>query len=326
MHSSKNEKDLHRKFCQDFPNGRTVMLSTLLESSTGAAGNDLVAATSPLKNQEWNALLRTLGGAIVSGFRDRVRRYDDELRRLDAKRAEQAAIDFLPEAFNLSYFFLVKESLAFTYEQMQLHEEALLQYEELEAFVPELTVGPTASAGANARSLGLPPATSPLPKSGLPRSGGDCSVDDLAAAGDVLGFRRQIRSSTDMSAIAHLLVQYLYARGCHLLFLLRRPVDVVRRSHTFVRAMHALRVKGAGRAARGTGDRDSKSSSSSVVDVRMGGGEGCLRRLRPGPFVLAGTSSAPATHTSTSKVQLRLQCPTPPPRGTAFRMGAQWTG
>eukprot|EP00542_Grammatophora_oceanica_P003485 CAMPEP_0194063802 /NCGR_PEP_ID=MMETSP0009_2-20130614/81303_1 /TAXON_ID=210454 /ORGANISM="Grammatophora oceanica, Strain CCMP 410" /LENGTH=114 /DNA_ID=CAMNT_0038716065 /DNA_START=33 /DNA_END=373 /DNA_ORIENTATION=- len=38
--------------------------------------------------------------------------------------------------FDLSHFFLVKESLAFTFEQMQLPEEALLQYEELRAFLP----------------------------------------------------------------------------------------------------------------------------------------------------------------------------------------------
>ena len=45
-----------------------------------------VSTISPLKNQEWKAFLHNLGGAIVDGFGDRVRRYDEELRRLDSKR------------------------------------------------------------------------------------------------------------------------------------------------------------------------------------------------------------------------------------------------
>jgi len=107
-----------------------------------------VASTSPLKNQEWNGFLRMLGAAVVNGFRDRCRRYDAELRRLDAARANgnQVTKGLLGRnndnvnnkaKFDLGHFFLVKESLAFTFEQMQLPAEALLQYEELRAFLPQ---------------------------------------------------------------------------------------------------------------------------------------------------------------------------------------------
>ena len=127
-HSSKETKELYHKFAKDFPNGRTVILGTLLDASL----------SSPLKNQEWKAFLHNLGGAIVDGFQDRVRRYDEELRRLDSRRSAfvrklsgEGISQRPPSAwkdegsnFDLSHFFLVKESLAFTYEQMQLSEEA----------------------------------------------------------------------------------------------------------------------------------------------------------------------------------------------------------
>jgi hypothetical protein len=44
---------------------------------------------SSLKNQEWKAFLHNLGGAVVDGFQDRVRRYDEELIR-DGRRSYES--------------------------------------------------------------------------------------------------------------------------------------------------------------------------------------------------------------------------------------------
>ncbi len=102
--------------------------------------------------------MHSLGAAVADVLHNRVPRYDEELRRLDSGRAVfvrklSKSVSSGPHEtatthegggapnggadFDLSHFFLVKESLAFTYEQMRLFKEAKLHYEELSEFLPE---------------------------------------------------------------------------------------------------------------------------------------------------------------------------------------------
>lgn len=222
-HSSKEVKELYQKFLKDFPNGRTVILGTLLEDTCG------VTSMSPLKNQEWKAFLHNLGSAIVDGFQDRVRRYDEELRRLDSERAAfvrklsgdgTSAPSKTNTAsgvnkgdgsnFDLSHFFLVKESLAFTYEQMQLFEEAKLQYEELSAFLPEdawrhLAQRQRYQLEDNVEARG--------------REVNNASPLDLAVGGNSSGFRQYIKASgKDLRGVSEYVPHYMFAREVRLLF------------------------------------------------------------------------------------------------------------
>ncbi|KAL7432472.1 hypothetical protein ACHAXH_001767 [Discostella pseudostelligera] len=222
-HSSKEVKELYQKFLKDFPNGRTVILGTLLEDTCG------VTSMSPLKNQEWKAFLHNLGSAIVDGFQDRVRRYDEELRRLDSERAAfvrklsgdgtSAPSKYNTASggnkddgsnFDLSHFFLVKESLAFTYEQMQLFEEAKLQYEELSAFLPEdawrnLVQRQRNHLEENEEDRG--------------REVNNASPLDLAIGGNSSGFRHYIkRSGKDLRGVSEYVPHYMFAREVRLLF------------------------------------------------------------------------------------------------------------
>ena len=224
-HSSKEVKELYQKFLKDFPNGRTAILGTLLEDSGGG-----VTSMSPLKNQEWKAFLHNLGSAIVDGFQDRVRRYDEELRRLDSERvafvrklsgdgiAAPSNTNGSPRGnksggnnFDLSHFFLVKESLAFTYEQMQLFEEAKLQYEELSAFLPEDAWRYLAKRQQNQ-----------LDENNESRREGDvinASQFDLAIAGYSSGFRHHIKASgKDLRGVSKYVPHYMFAREVRLLF------------------------------------------------------------------------------------------------------------
>ena len=239
-HSSKLEKELYRRFTTDFPAGQTCIMSTLVESVDDTS----LATMSPLKNQEWNTFLHMLGSAIVSGFKDRCRRYDEELRRLDAHRATMPPPsskkwkDAAPR-FNLSHFFLVKESLAFTYEQMRIPEEALLQYEELRAFVPEpLEDDDTVAEGDDYDGL-----MKKKKKSRSKRSlKNDEGAMELAISGDSAGFRRRLRSTTDMAPLAQVVLQYLFARETSLLFQMEAPTEIIRRSHAFVRASYKMKL------------------------------------------------------------------------------------
>jgi len=232
-HSSREVKELYHKFLKDFPNGRTVILGTLLDAPL----------VSPLKNQEWKAFLHNLGGAVVDGFQDRVRRYDEELRRLDSRRAAfvrklsgdglsrgigantaNAARDGNDDGnnFDLSHFFLVKESLAFTYEQMQLFEEAKLQYEELSAFLPEDTWRQLAQRVENHDGHGE-------------EGKGKDRLSDLAMAGDSDGFRHYIKvAGRDLRGVSQFVPQYMYAREIRLLFQMGTSTEVLVHSKDFL--------------------------------------------------------------------------------------------
>lgn len=62
---------------------------------------------------------------ITASVEQYISSYEEEIRKMDSKRP-------LP-GWNYCGFFFLKESLAFTYERAQMFEEALIQYDELEA-------------------------------------------------------------------------------------------------------------------------------------------------------------------------------------------------
>ena len=241
IHSSKLEKELYRKFTTDFPAGQTCIMSTLVDSVDDTS----LATMSPLKNQEWNTFLRMLGSAIVNGFKDRCRRYDEELRRLDAHRATSPPTSKAwkdAPRFNLSHFFLVKESLAFTYEQMQLPEDALLQYEELRAFVPEPLENDELLAEGNDNDGLIKKKKISKSKKKFEEEVDKDEAMELAIAGDSIGFRRRLRSTTDMAPLSEAVLRYLFVRETCLLFELDAPVEIIRRSYLFVEASYRVRV------------------------------------------------------------------------------------
>ena len=255
--ATKEVKELYNKFLKDFPNGRTVILGSLLDENSNES-------SSPLKNQEWKAFLHNLGGAIVDGFHDRVRRYDEELRRLDSRRVafvrklssgktieeeDGDSTKKLDNKFDLSHFFLVKESLAFTYEQMQLFEEAKLQYEELSAFLPEDAWRRLAQRASleheQQEKKGENDDADPL-KSSVMTSSSSSSPSDLAMAGDSYNFRHHIKiSGKDLHGVSQYVPQYIYAREVHLLFQMgtrSSAVDVLALSKDFIQRAYRSKL------------------------------------------------------------------------------------
>jgi trafficking protein particle complex subunit 10 len=236
---SKQDKELFRKFNSDFPNGTTCILSTLLEGLI----EDPKLLT--LRQQEWSSFMRALGNCIVEGFKDRCRRYDDELRRLQMLPGTTAAnrspvrkgndeTGSKKGGMDLSHFFLVKESLAFTYEQMQLPTEALLQYSELRAFLPDI-----GEATIEERKKSRKRRSSLEGNSAL----------EIAIAGDIRSFRKRMRTiATDIKPIAHVVEQYIFAREVSLLFKMKQPVELVHRCHVFAETMYNFHLRAASHA------------------------------------------------------------------------------
>jgi hypothetical protein len=98
----------------------------------------------------------------------------------------------------------VKESLAFTYEQMRLFEEAKLQYEQLSAFLPEDAWRQLAQqqcqqqhSGENDEGIG-----------GETGRMNNASPSDLAMAGNSYGFHHHIKiSGKDLRSVSQYVPQ-----------------------------------------------------------------------------------------------------------------------
>lgn len=246
---SRTERALYRKIVADFPNGRVCVLSP---ASLDRSGEELPPNPEgvAIRTQEWNTFNRMLGTVIVNGFNDRCRRYKDELKRLDAQRAVAATAAKnqqqgggtssstsnkpSPYAFNLGHFFLVKESLAFSFEQMQLPAEALLQYDEFRLYMPDFTdkdERKVRRARRKSKALAAGDESSP-------------SLAHLADAGDFLGFRKKIRTEYDLTAVLDVMRRYLFAREISLLVRMEQPVELLSRCHGFVKVMYSIVLRG----------------------------------------------------------------------------------
>ena len=218
---SKLEREILRRLTADFPDGRVCTLSGL--------DNDEAAADA----HEWEVFAQQLGATVVDGFYDRCRRYDEELKRLGAKRVtarewkEALGEDTKTAAvFDLTHFVLVKESFAFTYEQMRQYSEALLQYEELQAVLPDMQGEYFLKATEEALS-----------------TRNRKSFLQICVQGDALAFRARMQSFNDFRAIVHEIDHYLLVRETAQSFGMKNPVGVLKRCLVFVQKMYDWKRK-----------------------------------------------------------------------------------
>jgi hypothetical protein len=212
---SKEHKEVHRKFINDFPNGRTCILSSLLDS------NNNLAPDSPIQKQDFNQVLQEMGKTVLSGFIDRISHYGEELKRCEngtndvlgtpgRRRKHSVDIDW-------KQYFLIKESAALTFQQMNLPREALREYEELEAKFP---------AGSIVE---------------MDRNSNSGPIRAMATKGQTKLFRKFVRSIEAMGDAQYPLIgDYVFARQIHLLFSLKFPRAAVVRSLAYVKKIHKL--------------------------------------------------------------------------------------
>jgi len=131
---------------------------------------------------------------------------------------------------------LVKESLASSYEQMQLPGEALLQYDEFRLYMPDLSDKEESMVRrARRKSKALMEDSEDTPSD---------SLTSLADAGDFLGFRKKIRTEYDLTAVLDIMRRYLFARELSLLFRMEQPVAVLSRCQNFIKVMHSILMRG----------------------------------------------------------------------------------
>ncbi|KAJ1654573.1 hypothetical protein IWQ61_005523 [Dispira simplex] len=75
--------------------------------------------------ETWNDVFVRIKECVVQSFYHRVTHYQEDVRRLDAQR--------MMPGWNYCTFFILKERVVHCYQQMGMYDEALKQYDELEA-------------------------------------------------------------------------------------------------------------------------------------------------------------------------------------------------
>src|SRR5271154_6203714 len=81
----------------------------------------------------WQDILGKVKEGVLQSFDSRVLHYEEDIRKMDSQRT-------LP-GWNYCTFFILKEGLAQSFEHMFLLEDALIQYDELEASFFQLLRG-----------------------------------------------------------------------------------------------------------------------------------------------------------------------------------------
>ncbi|PKC75818.1 hypothetical protein RhiirA1_436013 [Rhizophagus irregularis] len=155
--------------------------------------------------EAWQELISKIKEGILYSFDQYVKQYEEDIRKSDSQRSMIG--------WNYCTFFILKEGLALTFEIMNIFEDALVQYDELEAsFFQVLKDRALAWFG----SFG---ATDPN--------------DDSANIIDVK--KKQYRDLIMQNTIPEFDFRcYLFARQCQLLGRLHKPVEICRRAQIFI--------------------------------------------------------------------------------------------
>ncbi|KAK9718790.1 hypothetical protein K7432_005264 [Basidiobolus ranarum] len=157
------------------------------------------------KTELWQDFISKVKDGIITSFEYHVAQYEEHIRRMDSQRQ-------MP-GWNYCTFFLMKESLAQSYEMMNLFDQALKQYDELEASFFQVLKDKALTWFKNFG--GLDP--------------GDDSADILDI--NRKSYRDAILQN-DISVFDFRI--YLFARQCRLLFLIGEPTEVCDRALKFV--------------------------------------------------------------------------------------------
>ncbi|XP_038870385.1 trafficking protein particle complex subunit 10-like [Salvelinus namaycush] len=185
-----------------------------------------VVLSDPLKDssrsqESWSAFLLKLRTLLLMSFTQNLGRFEEDMRTLREKRNQPG--------WSFCDYFMVQEELAFVFEMLQQCEDALVQYDELDALFTQYVLNFGAGDGAN----WLGSFCSPVKRwTGLLlRRPIDMEKRDGIQSGQASLL--ELRS-------------YLFCRQCTLLIFLQRPWEVTQRAlellHNCVQELCLLEV------------------------------------------------------------------------------------
>jgi hypothetical protein len=224
-HLTRTERDVYRRLQADFGYAAQQQVCLLSLPALEAA------STVAWKKTEWTAFQQCLAAALARGFTEQCQKYDGVLRQMDAQRGQGGTLD-------VSTFFLVKESWAFLFAQMNLPAEALLQYKEVRVVLPDLRTDALTKVVEDDILSGIAGTETRVAASDL-----WSELASLVQTGDLDGFRRELAVVPVLDAVAPALEDYLYVRETDLLFQMADPVEVLLKSLAYLTAMVDFRLE-----------------------------------------------------------------------------------
>ncbi|XP_073407183.1 trafficking protein particle complex subunit 10-like isoform X3 [Dendrobates tinctorius] len=185
-----------------------------------------MVVVDPLKDtsrsqESWSLFLSKLRTLLLTSFTRNLGHFEDEMRTLREKRTEPG--------WSFCDYFMVQEELAFVFEMLQQFEDALVQYDELDALFSQYVLNFGAGDGANWLSSFCQPVQ---------------SWDGLALRKPIDMEKRDLIQQSRANLLE--LRSYLFSRQCTLLLFLQRPWEVAGRAlellHNCVQELQLLEV------------------------------------------------------------------------------------
>jgi trafficking protein particle complex subunit 10 len=121
---------------------RTTVLDKIRNDFASKNGDRCLSVINPVKSESrsaesWRGLVTRIRHLVLTSYNKTLIKFEDHMREQRDKRNEPG--------WNFSDYFLLQEQLAFVLEMLGLFDEALIQYDELDAlftqFILNSTVG-----------------------------------------------------------------------------------------------------------------------------------------------------------------------------------------
>lgn len=189
-----------------------------IKSDFGGKNNErIIQLWEPFKESQatrsaesWQNLVTKLRQLLLSSFNRHLGRFEDQVRSLRERRTEPL--------WSFTKYFLLHEELSFVFEMLGLYEEALIQYDEIDALLTQLVINSKFKE--------------PLDCIDVFMRDYKC-FDGVLLAKSSQDFLRQLIKTQEASYID--LRNYLFSRQCILLFKLgRRAWEIAQRLLEFL--------------------------------------------------------------------------------------------
>ncbi|XP_060741347.1 trafficking protein particle complex subunit 10 [Tachysurus vachellii] len=205
---------------------RTSIMDKIRNDFCNKQSDRCVALLDPLKEssrsqESWNSFLAKLRTLLLMSFTKNLGRFEDDMRTLREKRTEPG--------WSFCDYFMVQEELAFVFEMLQQYEDALVQYDELDALFTQYVLNFGAGDGANWLGSFCQPVR---------------NWNGLLLRRPIDMEKRELIQRGEASLLD--LRSYLFSRQCTLLIFLQRPWEVTQRAlellHNCVQELRLLEV------------------------------------------------------------------------------------
>ncbi|KAM3933333.1 trafficking protein particle complex subunit 10 [Leptodactylus fuscus] len=205
---------------------RTSIADKIRSDFCNKQSDRCMVLVDPLKDtsrsqESWSLFLSKLRTLLLTSFTRNLGHFEDEMRTLREKRTDPG--------WSFCDYFMVQEELAFVFEMLQQFEDALVQYDELDALFSQYVLNFGAGDGANWLSSFCQPVQ---------------SWDGLALRKPIDMEKRDLIQRRSANLLE--LRSYLFSRQCTLLLFLQRPWEVAARAlellHNCVQELRLLEV------------------------------------------------------------------------------------